>query len=145
MRAGLIGCLGLTLLAGPAQAEPTGTVVVKLEGLRSDAGQVIVALYTTEDGFPLNLDKAPFLVKASVSQGAATVRVPGVRLGQVAVAGIHDENGNNTLDTYIIGIPKEGVACSNNAHGRFGPPEFSDAALSFSADGQVVVMKMAYL
>jgi uncharacterized protein (DUF2141 family) len=31
-----------------------------------------------------------------------------------------------------MGIPREGVAASNNARGHFGPPKFEAAAFHFS-------------
>jgi uncharacterized protein (DUF2141 family) len=39
----------------------------------------------------------------------------------------HDENGNGALERSFLGIPKEGVALSNNARGHLGPPKLKDA------------------
>ncbi len=136
--------LALLLGLGPARAAGTGELVLEVGPLRSGAGQVIVAVYASDDGFPLDLDRALILKRVPVVDGAARVSLA-LPFGSYAVAAIHDENGNNTLDTSWLGLPREGVACSNNAHGRFGPPAFEDAVLQFGKDGQVIPMKMAYL
>lgn len=131
-------------LLGAAWAD--GAVMrVALTGMRTDSGRVVVALYEQPAGYPLDLGKAARLARASVQGGAATVEFSGLPFGTYALAAIHDEDGDGTLDTNWIGIPSEGVASSNNAKGRFGPPRFEDAAFAFSADGQVAPMRMAYI
>jgi len=47
--------------------------------------------------------------------------------GEYSVAVIYDENGNGELDTGLFGIPKEKIAFSNNAKGRFGPAKWEAA------------------
>ena len=54
-------------------------------------------------------------------------------LGTYAVKLFHDANDNGRLDTNWIGIPKERFGFSNNAMGRFGPPDFD--AVRFALDG----------
>ena len=50
--------------------------------------------------------------------------------GRYAIAGFHDRNGNAELDSNAMRIPTEPVGFSNGAQARFGPPGFSDAALT---------------
>lgn len=149
MARALRGGLGAALLglalpqAGHAGGD--GRLTVEVRGLRSDSGQVILAIFDAADGYPLDLNKARLLRRVPVSGGAATVSFDGLPFGTYAAAAIHDENGNNTLDTSWIGLPKEGVASSNNAHGRFGPPAFEDAAFAFETGAGPLQLKMAYL
>jgi uncharacterized protein (DUF2141 family) len=135
----------LALWAGAARAAGSGDMVVDIGPLRSAQGQVIVAVYDNNDGFPLDLTKAKLLRRVPVVGGKVELSFEGLPFGSYAVAAIHDENQNNTLDTYFLGVPREGVACSNDAHGRFGPPSFKDATFLFQAAGQVVTLKMVYL
>ena len=53
----------------------------------------------------------------------------GLPAGSYAVAVYHDENGNEELDTNLLGIPREGFAFSGDARGFAGPPSFDDAAV----------------
>jgi uncharacterized protein (DUF2141 family) len=59
------------------------------------------------------------------------------------LAAFHDENDNGKLDTNWIGIPKEGLASSNNAKGRMGPPKWRDA--SFEYPGGALVQQLGPL
>lgn len=136
--------LGLAPATGAGQGTASGQMVIEVGPLRNSAGQVIVAVFNQEDGYPLDLDKALILRRIPATSDRVRVALS-LPFGAYAVAAIHDENGNNTLDTNWIGIPREGVSSSNNAKGRFGPPSFEDASLSFGGDAQVVPMRMAYL
>ena len=39
---------------------------------------------------------------------------------------MQDLNGNDELDSNLVGMPREPWAFSNNAAGRFGPPKWKD-------------------
>lgn len=137
--------LGATLLASPGARGADGQLTVQVTGLRSDQGQIILAIFDAKDGYPLDLNKAMLVRRVPIVGGQATVSFDGVRSGTYAAAAIHDENNNNTLDTSWLGLPREGVASSNGAHGTFGPPSFDDAAFEFSASSEALPLKMAYL
>ena len=62
----------------------------------------------------------------SARNGVLEFVFTGLPAGKFAVAVFHDENGNDTLDTNLLGIPKEGYAFSENARGFAGPPSFVD-------------------
>ena len=49
----------------------------------------------------------------------------------------YDRNGNGELDTNFIGIPKEPIALSNNATGKFGPPKYEDAVFTLGLEPRV--------
>ena len=108
---------------------------VDVEGLRSDRGQVLCALFSSAADFPKKADKAVAHAKSEIVGGHATCEFQGVPPGTYAIAVFHDENSNGKLDTNFMGIPREGVGASNNAKGHFGPPKFSAAAFQLS-DGQ---------
>ncbi len=100
------------------------TIRVNISGLDSDKGQVMVALFNRAEDFPKN----PTVRKvASIKKDSACVSFEDVEAGTYAIMCFHDENENQKLDFSAFGIPKERVAASNNAKGRFGPPKFKDA------------------
>jgi uncharacterized protein (DUF2141 family) len=122
----------------PATAECA--LSIRLSGFRSDEGQVLVAIFRGESGFPGESEKAIKRAVTSVRGGEARVHVHDLPPGEYAVAVVHDENRNNALDTNFLGIPKEGLGISNNAKIRVGPPKYRDA--KFSIDGGAVTQSI---
>lgn len=131
----------------PAQSqESQGNVIhVDVDGLRSDRGQVLCALFSSPADFPKKADRAVAHAKSGISARHATCEFEGVPSGTYAVSVFHDENSNGKLDTNFMGIPREGVGASNNAKGRFGPPKFSAAAFRHSAKRTNLKISMKYL
>ena len=135
------------LALGPATAHATESagLSIRMSGFRSAGGQVLVAIYRGEQGFPGSADRAWKTVVTRVSDGRASISLADLPLGDYAIAVVHDENSNNKLDTSWIGIPREGIGTSNNAKGRMGPPKYRDAKFSVTAAGAVQTIKIAYL
>jgi uncharacterized protein (DUF2141 family) len=127
--------VAVLLIAGAASASPppaTGRVIVELLNVRSEQGEVLVALFRDAREFP---DTARAFARHAEKARAGSMRVvfDGVPPGSFAVTVLHDENGNRTMDTGMFGIPKEGYGFSRDAIGRLGPPDFAAAALTLGA------------
>jgi uncharacterized protein (DUF2141 family) len=105
---------------------------VNIEGLRSDKGQIMCALYSTAAAFPKDGAKALAHAQSAVSGHRSVCSFGGVQPGTYAVAVFHDENSNGKLDTNFLGIPREGTGTSNSAIGHLGPPKFDDAAFRYA-------------
>lgn len=133
-----------TVAAARAGAEG-GTVTVTVTGMRNGGGQVLVALYGTEDGFPRHQEKALRTATAPIRDGRAVVRFDGVPAGRYAASACHDENGNGRTDTNFIGMPREGVGTSNNTPTRFGPPSFEESSFAHGAGATSLEIKLRYL
>jgi len=134
------------LLASPAlAAEPAPGLAIRVSGFHSDDGQVLLSVYRGEDGFPGEPDRAWKRIVTRISDGRASVDLQSVPPGDYAIAVVHDENSNNTLDTSWIGIPKEGIGTSNNAKGRMGPPKYRDAKFTVTAAGALQSITIVYL
>ncbi len=135
------------LIAAQSSAASDADTKVKLEGIKSDKGSVIVYLYESEDGFPTDLSKGKKInqsIKASTEPIFFSVENL-VEGKEYALAVFHDENDNGKFDTNFLGIPKEGVATSNNAKGRFGPPKFNDAKFKFVPGIKLQPIRMRYV
>lgn len=133
-------------LTAALAAEPAGAdaeLSIRMSGFRNDDGQVLIAVFRGEAGFPGDPSKAWKTAVARVARGQARVDLA-VPAGEYAFAIVHDENGNNKMDTTWVGIPKEGYAASNNAKGRFGPPKYRDAKFSVGADGSIQRIVIQY-
>ena len=130
--------------AHPAPAaEASGSLSVRLGGFRSADGQVLVAIFRGEAGFPSEPQRAWKTAILKIDGEHARLDLPGVPVGAYAISVIHDENSNNALDTNFLGIPKEGIGTSNNAKARFGPPKWADAR--FEVQGATIQrIRMVY-
>jgi uncharacterized protein (DUF2141 family) len=123
----------LVALAG---ATSPGSVDAGVTGLRSAKGQVLVCMTTRADHFPDCQDDPQARRMKVPAASAGDLKFFGLPTGNYAIALIHDENGNNKLDTFM-GIPREGFGFSRNPVIRFGPPSFSAAQFSVSGGGAV--------
>ena len=56
----------------------------------------------------------------------------------------HDENANNEFDTNFIGLPVEGYGFSNDAAVFLGPPDYEDAVVEITPEGETLVVKLNY-
>ena len=148
----LLAGIFVALFVGRSQAAPPaapaatggGTLLVDVSGFHSDRGQLLLRLFQGEAGYPRDGSKAVRQVKQPISSGKVRVELVGVPFGDYAIGCLHDENGNGTLDTNLLGIPKEGVCASNDARGHLGPPKWKDAKFEFRRDGAVLQMKVMY-
>ena len=107
------------------------TIIIKFSGMKSDKGDVYVALYNNEKSF---LRKEILGKIATIKNQKATVIFEDIAPGDYAVSSFHDENNNKKMDTNFIGIPKEPIGISNNAKGFMGPPKYKDAKFTVSTD-----------
>lgn len=122
-----------------------GALAIRFSGLRSGDGKVLVAIFRGEDGFPMASEKAWKRMVVPIRGTTASVDLEGLPAGEYAISAVHDENGNNELDTNFIGIPKEGLGASNNAKGRMGPPKYRDARFSVGAEPVTQSIRIVYL
>jgi uncharacterized protein (DUF2141 family) len=147
-RVGIAGVVfaSVALLPIPSSADapPSGPVMVRVAGLRSNDGQVGCALYNSAKGFPKDASAALERLFCPIEKNAAVCAFHPVPAGTYAVACFHDANKNGKLDTGIFGIPQEGVCASNGATGTFGPPSFQDAKFGTSGAAKDVPVRMKY-
>jgi uncharacterized protein (DUF2141 family) len=136
----LVLALCLILPAGGAFAS---TLAVTIDGVRSNHGQVMVALFSRSKGFP-DGDYADRWAKVPASTGPVTVVFDHLRPGEYAVGAYHDENGNGKLDTNFIGWPEEGYALSNGIRLTVFRPRFIESAFTLQGKEEGVALHMGY-
>jgi uncharacterized protein (DUF2141 family) len=120
-----------------------GHLTVRIDGLRSDRGQVMVAIFSRDLQFP-DGDYADEWVKKPARTGSVTVEFGGLPPGRYAVGAFHDENGNGNLDTSFIGWPSEGYALSNDKRLSFYRPRFDESAIAIGPGEQRITLHMGY-
>jgi uncharacterized protein (DUF2141 family) len=132
--------LASSLLCAVANA---ATLVVTISNIKTDVGQMNVAVYDNEDDW-LGDDvvAGQTLVVAEKMSDGVIVAVVELEPGNYAVSVHHDDNDNGKMDTNFIGIPKEPIGLSNGAVAKFGPPKYKDAVFAIGEDGTEMPIKL---
>lgn len=126
------------VLGAAAASASAATVEVRVSSVVAGRGKVNVAV----------CDKERFLkdclYSGSVPAQATdvVVTIQNVPKGTWAVLAYQDENQNDKLDRNLIGIPSENYGFSRDARGKFGPPDFSDAAIDVGDESTVAKIKL---
>jgi uncharacterized protein (DUF2141 family) len=123
-----------TLLAQPAAVPGRGRILVKIDGFKSDDGQVRVYLFNDAGAFPSKKDKAVAVIKDKIHDRHAEITFDNIPFGTYAVSVHHDVNGNDKIDHNWMHIPKEPYGASNGARNTFGPPKFKQAKFEHAAE-----------
>ena len=119
----------------------SGDLTVFITGLKSDKGDVKIALSDFEEDFS-SRNEAFMSVSIKIENGKAKWIFKSFPFGEYAIKFYHDGNGNNQLDTNFLGIPKESFGFSNNVRGAFGPPKYEDAKFLFNSDAMTIEIKV---
>ena len=119
---------------------PTNLFKLKVEiiGLRSNKGQVMVALYRDIDDFPSKKGRYKHLILTPHNHVATGV-FEDLHPGKYAVAVILDENKSFHMDKNIVGFPTEQYGFSNNAREQFSAPSFQKASFELHTDRKIQI------
>ena len=130
---GLAACASAP--ARPPEPRPagTGTVEVTVKGVASDEGQVLVALFLDDRGWPDDETAAFGAEVLPIREGGAQVTFEDVPAGPFALSVFHDKDKDRELDSGLFGIPTEDYGFSRDARDAFGPPGFDEARLDLAA------------
>jgi uncharacterized protein (DUF2141 family) len=116
------------------------TLELEISEFRNTKGHVLVSVFDNEDDFPDNEENAIANKKLKVTAKKHTVVFEDLPHGEYAVVFLHDENGNEEMDTNFVGAPTEGYGASNDAVNTFSAPKYRDA--KFILDGAKKSMKL---
>lgn len=130
----IIPISGLCLAADQQGASDLTLIIT---GMKNNSGYVNIAIADSEAGF-IEKDKAYMQIRTRIHGPEASMVLKGLPRREYAISVFHDENGNNTLDRNMMGIPKELYGFSNNARGKFGPPPYGMSRFSLQSDAQTV-------
>lgn len=106
--------------------EPEHSLTVTISNIESNKGTIQVGLYNSKSSF-LNTPYRSTSIQAKT--GSVQVIFKNVPKGVYAISLYHDKDNNNELNTFFK-IPTEPYGISNNAKGKFGPPNWEEAKFS---------------
>jgi uncharacterized protein (DUF2141 family) len=131
----VLACL-LTCHAMQASAEGL-PLIVKVEGVKSDKGNIRAALYGDAKTFRKEAE-AVAVVQQAASPGEVILRWNDLKPGRYAVVVYHDEDANGELNRRFGMFPTEGYGLSNNPKVS-GPPPFEPSAFELSSPAEITI------
>ena len=126
----------------PLKPSTEKTVVVRINGIKTQNGQVLLSLFKSPEGFPTHPEKAFRWGRAKVISSSLIISFNGLPYGNYAIAVVHDENSNEVMDTDWLGLPAESYGISNNVNSTLLPPTFEEAKFNFSGSPDTVQIEM---
>jgi uncharacterized protein (DUF2141 family) len=126
----LASALLVAMTSGRVAANDTGTLVVTVEGLKADEGDLRFVLFDSKNDF-LKQPVSAEIVEINDRQGTWTVE--DLPHGAYAVLVHHDLNANGKMERHWYGKPKEPTGTSNDPPARMGPPLWKKAKFEFVA------------
>ena len=110
-------------------ADLAGTLVVRVQGLKSDEGTLRFVLFDSKEDFLKSPVRAE-TVEIRDQQG--TWIIEQLPYGTYAVLVHHDINASGTIEQHWYGKPKEPTGASNDPPSRFGRPKFENVKFRFA-------------
>jgi uncharacterized protein (DUF2141 family) len=114
-------------------AAQAADLIVIVNNVQRDAGQVMLGLFNSPEGFPKTISQGTLApAKERSATGQVRLVFKGLAPGQYAATAFHDLDSNGKLNANMMGLPTEPYGFSNNARSNFGPPAFKDAAITLA-------------
>jgi uncharacterized protein (DUF2141 family) len=113
-----------------AEAQPTTTLTVNVNGITHKKGEICLRVYPSAQGFPLD-NSLGSQSKCTQIKGTSVQHVfTGLVPGTYAVAVVDDQKGDHKLHRDIFGIPQDGFGISRNPTVSIstGMPKFNNAS-----------------
>ena len=120
------------------------TVIVKLTNLKSDKGKLSVSIYDDPETFPKSTGMLEQKIIEGFTEGEFIITFTGLKPGTYAVAGLHDENGDDKMNFNLIGFPKEGYCFSNNIMPKFRAARWNESKFLLEKTGMQIELEMKY-
>ncbi|HET8858356.1 DUF2141 domain-containing protein [Marivirga sp.] len=122
----------------------TSNLELEIGEFRNTDGHVLISVFDNATAFPDNEKKAVANKKVKVTQKTHTITFENLPEGEYAVVFLHDENGNEEMDTNFVGAPEEGYGTSNDAVNTFSAPKYKDAKFLLEGENKSLKLKIFY-
>lgn len=129
-------CLMAFVMGADVRADSSAEVLLEVQDIRELQGVLRLEWLRLDTGGEPEEAAALLLQPTAASM---QVRLYGVVPGDYALRVHHDLDGDGEMRTNLVGMPREPWGVSNDARGRFGPPELDDMRVTIGAGEQVQV------
>jgi len=127
----------LLLLFASHLLHAQSTLTVNISGLKNTKGSIVLELCNSNDEVVAG-------VVQEIKSPQCILTIKNLADGEYSFRYFHDENRNSELDTRCFVIPREGFGFSNNAKGKFGPPDHEETIFKITGDTTVNVKPVYY-
>ena len=128
--------VGTILFSGLATA---GTLTLNLTDLEVNNGDIRIAVYDSKDTFS---KKPAHVLGAASTTESVTVTLNDLPAGEYAVMLYQDSNGNEDLDSNLVGIPTEPWGASLNGTRVFGTPKWKHVMFVVPEEGAQITIAL---
>lgn len=140
----LLAVMGNVAWSLSAKANFNGKLAVEIDGLKNKQGQVCVSIFASSQGFPNNRDRVLQKQCTKITDTPLLVSFENLKAGNYAVAVIHDQNNDRTLNRNGLGMPTEGFGFSRNPEVRTSAPKFGEAAFLVAGPNTNIQIQLKY-
>ncbi|WKK85026.1 DUF2141 domain-containing protein [Marivirga arenosa] len=117
---------------------------IEIGEFRNEKGHILLSVFDNAEDFPRNAENAVVNKKVKVNQKIHTISIDNLPEGDYAIVFLHDENGNEEMDTNFVGAPEEGYGASNDAVNMFSAPKYEEAKFTLGTEPLKIKMKIFY-
>lgn len=121
-----------------------GTLQIKITNIEKGSGTLYIAILNSPEGW-LKSDASSRtfrdMTQAVSSTDDLLLSIEALPPGKYAISVFQDLDGDAELDTNIVGFPKEPFGFSAPM-GKFGPPNFEEAAIDLSGGSVSVAIAL---
>jgi uncharacterized protein (DUF2141 family) len=132
------------LLPETANSNPSGKLTVAIDGLRNQAGQVCLNLFSKSQGFPNDRKQALQTQCVEVTEIPLMVTFQNLPTGSYAIAVYHDANQDNQFNRNSLGMPTEGFGFSGNPKVLTRAPKFGESVVLVAGENTTVPIQLQY-
>jgi uncharacterized protein (DUF2141 family) len=141
----LLAVLGNLVWSFSARASLNGNLTVEITGFKNQQGQVCASIFANSRGFPNQRDRILKRQCNKITETPVKITFENLTAGSYAVAVMHDQDSNLTLNRNGLGMPTEGFGFSRNPEVTTKPPKFGDAAFLVAGPNTKVNIQLKYL
>ncbi|MDH5654738.1 MAG: DUF2141 domain-containing protein [Spirochaetia bacterium] len=123
----------------------TTEIRIKVDGIRSKNGKLMLAMYHDENNFTKNLRPAAAVQRMIFGKSTDVVFKGAFSPGEFSIAVFHDEDGDGTMKTSSGGIPLEGFGFSGNPPLSRGKPGWKETKFTVESGSHSETIQMIYI
>lgn len=120
------------------------TLVIEINEIKNEKGQILVALFDQSEGFPSNQNKSIRRKIGQIKNGKARITFFDLPEGNYAAAIVHDLDNDSEIDKNWIGVPTEGYGFSMITEPGLWIPTFERAVFRIKEAIKKIEIKLYY-
>lgn len=127
------------LLSAATQTSNAADIEVSVNGIKTYRGNLLIALYNNAESF----GKTPYRnIAVPADAENVSVTFDNLEAGDFAIMLFHDIDSNKTLNTNLIGMPREPWGASLQGKSIFRAPGWEDTMFSHSDEGTQLAIEL---